>query len=136
MKKLAFFPQEKELITMSKWLSENIDKYFDRLSNPSLGMKVLCHGDFTQGNVMVEQNLQEGSQRRTAFIDWESYFVGNGFVDLTFIILYGTDIQEFKKNPSLFNDSFEFYYERLVRHGFERRNISSLNEKDFKNALM
>jgi hypothetical protein len=44
----------KELIPMLDWLSENFDAYFERLSSCSEFLTV-CHGDFTQGNCMIEK---------------------------------------------------------------------------------
>ena len=68
---------------------------------------------------MVEQSPTTDKKRRTAFIDHESYFIGNGFVDLTFLLLYGTDLREYDQNPNLFMDCFEFYYSCLLRHGLD-----------------
>jgi hypothetical protein len=42
---------------------------------------------------MVEEGAEEkaGGRRRVGFIDWQSHFEGNLFIDLTFILFYGLD---------------------------------------------
>lgn len=70
---------------------------------------------------MVEK--EPSLELRTAFIDWESYFIGNGFVDLTFLILYGVEIKEFNTCPDLFEKCLDFYLECLFRHGVENNSV-------------
>ena len=77
---------------------------------------------------MVETKPTSG-KRRTAFIDWESYFMGNGLVDLAFLLLYGIDINEYAINKDFYAEAFEFYCLRLIRHGF------SINGKEKKKML-
>jgi thiamine kinase-like enzyme len=111
LKKLKERPEEHYMIKMVKWLYLNLEEYFKKIGNPEtvVDLRTVCHGDFTQGNVMVE-DFKEGSdnKQRTAFIDWQSYFIGNGFIDISFIILYGTDITVFKQNSSLWDEALIF----------------------------
>jgi len=69
---------------------------------------------------MIEEHPAECRNRRVAFIDHESYFIGNGFVDLTFFLLYGADPEETSHH---FLSFFEFYYHCLIRHGLEPRRL-------------
>ncbi len=57
---------------------------------------MICHADFTQGNVMVENELSDETKvrRRVGFIDWESHLEGNPFIDLSFILFYGLDAND------------------------------------------
>ncbi|TNV72976.1 hypothetical protein FGO68_gene11030 [Halteria grandinella] len=116
--RLRHFPKEVAWQPVISWLNANFDKLFAEWSDPQMSpIYVICHGDFTQGNVMVERSPQDECKTRTAFIDWESYFMGNGLVDLAFIVLYGTEIGEFGKRKNIYDEAFEFYCNRLVRHG-------------------
>ena len=58
-------------------------------------------------NALVE--IEDKPKHRTAFIDWQMPFYGNGFVDLTFLLYYGVHIEEFTKNPNLYEDAFSYY---------------------------
>lgn len=96
-----------------------MDKYFDQISASAL--VALCHGDFTQGNIMIEDVKEDENSQRCSvgFIDWQSYFLGNGFVDLSFFLLYGVDHALFQTHPDLYKSAFDFYCLRLSRHGFD-----------------
>ena len=72
-------------------MSYSVDSYFQKMSEIGNKLSVVCHSDFTQGNVMVEEGGEAGERRRVGFIDWQSHFEGNPFIDLTFIFFYGLD---------------------------------------------
>lgn len=117
-------PRYQQYVSMAEWLSAHCAEYFEKMAKIENGLKVICHSDFTQGNVMVQEG--EFKEKRTvAFIDWQSYFVGNGFIDLSLILLYGTEINEFEAYPDLYLRLFDFYYECLIKHGFDPYNHKS-----------
>lgn len=39
-------------------------------------------------------------------------------MDLTFLLYYGVHIDEFEKNPNIFEETFAMYLECLHRHGY------------------
>jgi Ser/Thr protein kinase RdoA (MazF antagonist) len=53
-------------------MSYAVDSYFQKMSEIGNKLSVVCHSDFTQGNVMVEEGADEnaGGRRRVGFIDW------------------------------------------------------------------
>lgn len=69
---------------------------------------------------MIEEHPSKDTNRRVAIIDHESYFIGNGFVDLTFFLLYGADPEETSQH---FLSFFDFYYHCLIRHGLDPRKL-------------
>jgi len=46
-------PLYKENVALAEWLSNNCGEYFEKMAKIENGLKVICHSDFTQGNVMV-----------------------------------------------------------------------------------
>ena len=72
---------------------------------------------------MVELESSKEGKLRSAFIDWQSFFSGNGLIDLVFLILYGVRVPVIQDNPNLFEGCFEFYYQCLVRHGVDAHSV-------------
>ena len=95
LKQLRKFECHHKYLEMVTWMSYAVDSYFQKMSEIGNKLSVVCHSDFTQGNVMVEEGADEksGGRRRVGFIDWQSHFEGNPFIDLTFILFYGLDPQ-------------------------------------------
>lgn len=66
---------------------------------------------------MVEGDSFLGIKRRSAFIDWQSYFLGNGLIDLSLLLLYGVSVPVYKEYPNLYEDSLKYYHSSLIKHG-------------------
>ncbi len=48
-------PQYQQYVAMAEWLSAHCAEYFEKMAKIESGLKVICHSDFTQGNVMVQE---------------------------------------------------------------------------------
>jgi len=55
---------------------------------------------------------------KVCFIDWQTYFIGNGMVDLSFLLFYGVHIEEFEKDHEFEDKAVRFYYDCMIRHGY------------------
>jgi len=77
----------------------------------------------------------ENGLDRVCFIDWQTAFIGNGMVDLANLLLYGTDVVEFEGDKELETKVVRFYFQKLVRHGFNNslafENVPKTTTKDW-----
>ena len=66
----------------TSWLSEHLTDYFNLVASSKA--VTLCHGDLTNNN-MIE------SESQLYFIDWQTCFAGNVYIDLAFMLHYVVD---------------------------------------------
>lgn len=59
--------------------------------------------------------------------------MGNGLIDLAYLLLYGVRIEEFSKSEVI-TDSLVLYYECLLRHGVTHIPFEQV-ERKFKEAI-
>ena len=50
---------------------------------------MLIHSDFWSPNVKIEEDAE--TLKRVSFLDWASFYVGNGIGDLAILLIMGTN---------------------------------------------
>ena len=51
---LLNFEREEKVERITNWFIENYDSYFEMITSKDSEIYTICHGDFHQGNVMIE----------------------------------------------------------------------------------
>ena len=71
------------------WFVANFDIFWDDFHDPKSDTRMLIHSDFWSPNVKIDEDAE--TFKRVSFLDWASFYVGNGIGDLAILLIMGTN---------------------------------------------